>query len=92
MNYAASRLASIKTSASAVVSERAKSLKAAGHEVIDLGLGEPDFDTPDHIIEAAFVAARNGQTRYPPTGGTGELKSAVVYLQRLWQAWNLGRK
>jgi len=77
MSYAATRLSSVKPSASAQVSERAKSLKAAGHGVIDLGLGEPDFDTPDHIIDAAFVAARNGQTRYPPTGGTSELKSAV---------------
>jgi len=78
MNYAAARLASVKPSASAVVSERAKSLKAAGHEVIDLGLGEPDFDTPNHIIEAAFVAARSGQTRYPPTAGTAELRTAVA--------------
>lgn len=77
MNYAASRLAPVKPSASAVVSERAKLMRAAGHDVIDLGLGEPDFDTPDHIIEAAFAAAKNGQTRYPPTGGTSALRSAV---------------
>jgi len=78
MNYAASRLAEVKPSASAVVSQSAKALKAAGHDVIDLGLGEPDFQTPGHIIEAAYAAARSGQTKYPPTDGTAELKAAVV--------------
>jgi len=60
------------------VSQKAKALAAAGHDVIDLGLGEPDFGTPAHIIEAAFAAAREGQTKYIPTGGTAALKSAVA--------------
>jgi len=60
------------------VSQKAKALAAAGHDVIDLGLGEPDFGTPDHIVEAAFAAAREGQTKYTPTGGTAALKSAVA--------------
>ncbi len=71
------RLAGVKASASAMLSERAKALRAAGQDVLDLGLGEPDFDTPAHIIEAAHQAAVAGQTRYPPTVGTLALRQAV---------------
>ena len=78
MPYAASRLAPVQPSASMAVSQNAKALAAAGHDVIDLGLGEPDFDTPGHIVEAAHAAALAGQTRYPPTGGTAALKSAIA--------------
>ena len=73
-----SRLDLVKPSASAWVSQAAKKLKSQGHDVIDMGLGEPDFDTPEHIIEAAYQAAKEGQTRYPPTGGTAALKQAVA--------------
>ena len=52
-------------------------MAAEGQDVIDLGLGEPDFDTPAHIVEAAHLAAASGDTRYPPTGGTAALKAAV---------------
>ncbi len=78
MNYAASRLSSIQPSASVIVSQNARALKAAGHDVIDLGLGEPDFDTPAHIVEAAHVAAKAGETRYPPMSGTIALKDAII--------------
>lgn len=78
MNYQASRLTPVRASASAIISQTARQLRAAGHEVIDLGLGEPDFNTPDHIIEAAHQAALNGQTKYPPNDGTAELKSAII--------------
>ncbi len=78
MQYRAQRLGSVLPSASAGVSQIAKSLKAQGHDVIDLGLGEPDFATPDHIIDAAHEAARSGQTRYPPTDGPAELKAAIA--------------
>lgn len=77
MSFAASRLSVVQPSASAAVSQQAKALKAAGRDVIDLGLGEPDFDTPAHIIEAAHAAALGGQTRYPPTDGTAALKTAI---------------
>ena len=77
MSFAASRLSVVQPSASAAVSQKAKALKAAGQDVIDLGLGEPDFDTPAHIIEAAHDAALGGQTRYPPTDGTAALKAAI---------------
>jgi aspartate aminotransferase len=78
MEFAASRLAPVKPSASAWVSQAARAARAAGQDVIDLGLGEPDFDTPAHIIHAAHAAALAGETRYPPTGGTQALKQAVV--------------
>ena len=51
---------------------------AAGVDIITLATGEPDFDTPDHVIDAAIAALRNGQTRYTGTGGTPELRKAVV--------------
>ena len=78
MKYAASRLAPVKPSASAAVSQAAKQARARGEDVIDLGLGEPDFDTPAHIIEAAYTAAKAGQTRYPPNDGTADLKAAII--------------
>ena len=83
MKFAASRLEPVKPSASAWVSQAAKEAKARGEDVIDLGLGEPDFDTPAHIIEAAHQAALRGETRYPPTNGTLEMRQAIVdKLQR----------
>lgn len=55
-----------------------KELAALGHDVIDLGVGERDFDTPAHIIEAAYAAARAGDTRYTPTVGAQDLRQAIV--------------
>lgn len=78
MSFAASRLKPVKPSASAWVSQAAKEAKARGEDVIDLGLGEPDFDTPDHIKEAAHQAALRGETKYPPTNGTLAMRRAVV--------------
>lgn len=77
MIHIANRLSAVVPSASATVSAAAKVLIAEGRDVIDLGLGEPDFDTPGHIVAAASRAAEAGDTRYPPTGGTTALKSAV---------------
>ncbi|WP_299730316.1 pyridoxal phosphate-dependent aminotransferase [uncultured Tateyamaria sp.] len=78
MKFASSRLDPVKPSASAWVSQAAKEAKARGEDVIDLGLGEPDFDTPAHIVEAAHQAALRGETRYPPTNGTAEMRLAVM--------------
>lgn len=78
MRFTSSRLDPVKPSASAWVSQAAKAAKARGEDVIDLGLGEPDFDTPAHIVEAAHQAALRGETRYPPTNGTVEMRQAVV--------------
>jgi aspartate aminotransferase len=73
----AERLARIKPSPTIAVSTKARELKAAGRDVIGLGAGEPDFDTPDSIKEAAIAAIRRGETKYTAVDGTPELKKAV---------------
>ncbi len=73
----AARLNRIEQSASSLVSQRARELKADGKDIITLSSGEPDFPTPDHVIDAAFAAARAGQTRYTNAAGTPELKQAI---------------
>jgi aspartate aminotransferase len=78
MRLSSDRLALVNPSASEGASQRARDLIAAGMDVISLATGEPDFDTPDHIIDAAIAALRAGQTRYTSTGGTLELKQAIV--------------
>lgn len=78
MSYVASRLSAVKPSASMAASLAAKALRAKGVDVIDLGLGEPDFPTPRHIIDAAHEAALRGETLYTAAGGTPELRQAVA--------------
>ena len=67
----------MKPSPTGAVLALATELRAAGRDIISLGAGEPDFDTPQHIQEAAIAAIRDGQTRYTPVDGTAELKAAV---------------
>lgn len=69
--------ASVKPSATIAAGTKARQLKAAGVKVYDFSLGEPDFDTPKHICEAAEKAALGGQTHYTPTSGTAEVKAAI---------------
>ena len=77
------RAGRIKPSPTIAVSSRAQEMKAAGRNVINLGSGEPDFDTPQHIKDAAVAAIANGHTKYTAVGGTPSLKKAVVQkLQR----------
>lgn len=64
-------------SATSAVLGLAAELREAGRPVISLGAGEPDFDTPEHIKEAAIAAIRNGETKYTPIDGTSELKGAI---------------
>lgn len=78
MSYVAARLAAVKPSASMAASQAAKALGASGVDVIDLGLGEPDFPTPAHIVEAAHAAAQAGQTLYTAAHGTTALREAVA--------------
>lgn len=78
MSYISSRLSAVVPSASMAASMAAKALRAKGIDVIDLGLGEPDFPTPPHIIEAAFQAARSGQTLYTAAAGAPEVREAVA--------------
>jgi aspartate aminotransferase len=73
-----SSLARIKPSPTIAVTNLARELKAQGRDVIGLGAGEPDFDTPDHIKEAAIAAIRRGETKYTAVDGTPELKRAIV--------------
>lgn len=72
------RVQSVKPSATLAITARAKALRAAGKDVVGLGAGEPDFDTPDHIKEAAIKAIRDGFTKYTPVEGTVELRRAIV--------------
>ncbi|MEQ9673135.1 MAG: pyridoxal phosphate-dependent aminotransferase [Roseovarius indicus] len=78
MSYEAARIKLIKPSPAITISTEAKAMKAAGKPVIDLSIGEPDFETPDNIKQAAWDAMQRGETRYTPPDGTPKLKDAVV--------------
>ena len=73
-----SALARVKPSATLAVTARARELKREGRDVIGLGAGEPDFDTPENIKEAAIAAIRRGETKYTDVDGLPELKAAVA--------------
>ncbi len=72
------RVQTIKPSPTLAVTARAAKLKAEGKDIIGLGAGEPDFDTPQHIKDAAIAAINKGQTKYTAVGGTPGLKNAIV--------------
>ncbi len=78
MSILASRLGRIKPSPTIAVTQKARDLKAAGREVFSLGAGEPDFDTPDTIKDAAIKAIQAGDTKYTPVDGTPALKKAII--------------
>jgi aspartate aminotransferase len=77
MAFLADRLNSIKPSPTIAVTTKAQELKAAGRDVIGLGAGEPDFDTPQNIKDAAIKAINTGQTKYTAVDGTPALKQAI---------------
>lgn len=70
-------MAAVKPSPTGAVLALATELRAAGRDIISLGAGEPDFDTPKHVRDAAIAAINSGQTRYTPVDGTAELKAAI---------------
>jgi len=72
------RIQAVKPSPTLAVTARAQALRAAGKDVIGLGAGEPDFDTPDHIKAAAITAIRDGFTKYTAVDGIPELKQAII--------------
>jgi aspartate aminotransferase len=72
------RVQKVKPSPTLAVTARAARLKAEGKDIIGLGAGEPDFDTPVHIADAGVEAIRTGVTRYTAVDGTGELKDAII--------------
>ncbi|MCB1463507.1 MAG: pyridoxal phosphate-dependent aminotransferase [Nitratireductor sp.] len=78
MAFLADVLSRVKPSATIAVAQKARELTAAGRDVIGLGAGEPDFDTPDNIKEAAYRAIRDGKTKYTPISGIPELRQAVA--------------
>jgi aspartate aminotransferase len=78
MPFIADRLSRIKPSPTIAVTTKAAELKAAGKDVIGLGAGEPDYDTPDYVKEGAYAAIKGGQTKYTAVDGTNALKDAIV--------------
>jgi aspartate aminotransferase len=77
MSILASRLSRIKPSATNALTGKVAELKAGGADIISLGAGEPDFDTPDHIKQAAIDAIKRGETKYTPVPGTLALRQAI---------------
>jgi len=78
MPLLSSRLDAIQPSPTLAVTARARELKAEGRDILSLGAGEPDFDTPDFVKDAAIEALRRGQTKYTPVDGTPELKRGII--------------
>src|SRR5476649_2047670 len=77
-HFLAASLNRIQPSPTIAVTAKARELKAAGRDVIGLGAGEPDFDTPDNIKEAAIAAIRRGETKYTAVEGIPELRAAIA--------------
>jgi aspartate aminotransferase len=78
MGFLSDALSRIKPSATIVITQKARDLKAQGRDVISLSVGEPDFDTPDHIKAAAIAAIHRGETKYPPVSGIVPLREAIA--------------
>jgi aspartate aminotransferase len=78
MAFLADALNRVKPSATIVITQKARDLKAAGRDVISLSVGEPDFDTPDNIKAAAIDAIRRGETKYVPVAGIQPLREAIA--------------
>ena len=78
MAFLADVLSRVKPSATMTVTQKARDLKAKGRDVISLSVGEPDFDTPDNIKQAAIEAIKRGETKYPPVLGIPPLREAIA--------------
>ena len=78
MSIISNNLKRIKPSPTIAVTTKAREMRASGKDVIGLGAGEPDFDTPDNVKEAAIEAIKNGETKYTAVDGTPDLKKAIV--------------
>ncbi len=72
------RASKIKPSLTLAIDAKAKAMKAEGVDIVNFGVGEPDFDTPDNIKEAAIKAIKDGFTKYTPVGGINPLKDAII--------------
>ena len=78
MSSLSDRVNRVKPSLTLVITAKAAELKRAGKDILSLGAGEPDFDTPDHIKAAGIAAIQNGETRYTAVDGTADLKEAII--------------
>ena len=78
MAFLADALSRVKPSATITVTQKARDLKAKGRDVISLSVGEPDFDTPEHIKQAGIEAIHRNETRYPPVSGIVPLREAIA--------------
>jgi aspartate aminotransferase len=78
MAFLADALSRVKPSATIAVTQKARDLKGQGRDIISLSVGEPDFDTPDNIKQAAIDAIRRGETKYPPVSGINPLREAIA--------------
>ena len=78
MSIISNNLKRIKPSPTIAVTTKAREMRASGKDVIGLGAGEPDFDTPDNVKEAAIEAIKRGDTKYTAVDGTPDLKKAIV--------------
>ena len=78
MLHISARLNRIHPSPSSMAGQRARELRATGRDIVGLTSGEPDFDTPDNVVEAAIRAMRGGKTKYTDVGGTPELREAIT--------------
>jgi aspartate aminotransferase len=78
MAFISDALARVKPSATITATQKARDMKAKGRDVISLSVGEPDFDTPDNIKEAAIAAIERGETKYPPVLGIPPLREAIA--------------
>jgi aspartate aminotransferase len=78
MAFLADILSRVKPSATIQITQKARELKAAGKDIISLSVGEPDFDTPDNIKQAAIAAIQRGETKYPPVSGIQPLREAIA--------------
>jgi aspartate aminotransferase len=78
MSQISDRLLSLSESATLAMTQKSRDLQAQGFDIINLSIGEPDFNTPEHVKEAAIKAIQNNQTHYPPVPGYPELRKAIV--------------
>jgi aspartate aminotransferase len=78
MGFLSDTLSLVKPSATIAITQKARELKAQGRDIISLSVGEPDFDTPDHIKDAAIAAIKRGETKYPPVSGIVPLREAIA--------------
>lgn len=89
MNQLSDRLNSLSPSATLAMSQKSAELKAQGIDVINLSVGEPDFNTPDHIKEAAKKAIDDNFSRYSPVPGYPALRNAIVEKLKKRTVWNI---